>query len=268
MMRSIPALLLALLISALPPAASSRRLPPPSPIPASDTIDLVNTRVVWMVKTVQPGNPLLSTGRLVPHGRQHRRHSLRHTYVLAATINALTLPKQNVDQATMHLRLKQAHLLPAATPSPLAPAPVAPHPCISVSSNYDLLLDNGTTFNVTLTAPLTLDTQEVTKAEPLATDPGPFKPGTLCRDTPFIPGTPWSPGSPGTSDTVIPGSPGTPDIDIPGVDGGPDTIIPGMPATPDTVIPGTPATPDDPGTPDTPAYFCPPPPIVLTSTPE
>jgi len=256
MMRSIPALLLALLISALPPAAFSQTAATVI-IPAGDTIALVNTREVWM-KTVQPGNPLylqvvssltVSGAVVIPSG----------TYA-QATIAAFTLPKQGANQGTMHLRLDKL-IYPSGYTVTLSPAPVALI-TIDVAYNYDLLLDNGTALSVTLTAPLTLDAQEVAQAAPMATDPGPFKPGTLCRDTPEIPAT--DPTDP-TPDTVIPGSPGTPDTIIPGVDGAPDITIPGSPATPDITIPGSPGSP---GTPEIPAYFCPPPPIVPTSTPE
>lgn len=128
---------------------------------------------------------------------------------------------------------------------------------VNVSSSNDLLLDNGTQFDIVLAAPLSLDAKQIAAAVLLGrtVDLGKFKSATQCRPTPGIP------GSPGTSDTVIPGSPGTPDITIPGGPGMPDTTIPGMPATPPTVIPGTPGTPGFPG------QNCPPPPIVLSSVP-
>jgi hypothetical protein len=108
-----------------------------------------------------------------------------------------------------------------------------------------------------LAAPLTLDAAQVASAIPVtrALTPGQFKTATLCRNVPATAG--WG-GMPGT---VIPGSAGTPSVTIPGGPGMPDTVIPGTPATPDTVIPGAP------GSPGTPAYYCPAPPMVISSSP-
>jgi len=123
---------------------------------------------------------------------------------------------------------------------------------VNVSSSSDVLLDNGTQFDMIVQTPLQLDAARIANAlsvskAPLLTQ---FKSATQCR---FIPGTPAIPGTP---DTVIPGTPGTPPTVIPGIDGAPPTVIPGTPATPPTVIPGTPGTP---GIPD---RTCPGPPIV------
>jgi hypothetical protein len=128
---------------------------------------------------------------------------------------------------------------------------------IQVTLSNDLLLDNGTEMEMTLGAPLALDAKQIAQAIPLSHTPKPaqFKSATQCRN---ITG---SPGTPGTSDTVIPGSPGTPSTTIPGGPGMPDITIPGTPATPDTVIPGTP------GTPDTPDYICPAAPMVISCAP-
>ena len=148
-----------------------------------------------------------------------------------------------------------------ASPSIASPSPTLMKLTISVSSASDLLLDNGTQFNITLAAPLTLDAKQLAAAVATSrpVDPAQFKTATLCRPTAGIPGTPGTPGSP---DTVIPGSPGTPPTVIPGPPGQPDTVIPGTPATPDTVIPGSPGTP---GTPDIPGRSCPSAPIVTAS---
>ena len=272
MMRSVSATLLAILISAAPLALSQQTDSPasqpaaPIVIPAGYTLELVNTRVVWM-KSVRPGNLLylqtqsslmVDAVTAIPSG----------TYV-KATLTAFTLPTKKTDQATLHIRFDKL-IFPNGYTVTLGtntqPAPMA-LVTVNVSSTYDLVLDNGTQLDMPLSSPLTLDAQRVAQAVPLATVPGPFLPGTLCRDTPFIPGTPGSPGTPSSPDITIPGSPGTPDTVIPGTDGSPDIVIPGMPATPDTVIPGNPGTPDDPGTPDTPATYCPPPPVVISSIP-
>jgi hypothetical protein len=137
------------------------------------------------------------------------------------------------------------------------PAPTVMELTVHVSSSNDLLLDNGTQFDMVLAAPLTLDTKQVAAAIALSRtiDPEKFKSATQCRPTP------GTPGSPGTPDTVIPGSPGTPSTTIPGGPGMPDITIPGTPPTPPTVIPGSPGTPGFPG------QSCPGPPIVISSVP-
>jgi hypothetical protein len=126
-----------------------------------------------------------------------------------------------------------------------------------VTPANDLLLDNGAEVEMTLGAPLQLNAKQVAQSIPLSRlpQPGQLKSATTCRNVP------GSPGTQGTSDTVIPGSPGTPDTVIPRGPGMPDTVIPGTPATPDTVIPGSPGTS---GTPD---YICPATPLVISSTP-
>ncbi len=128
---------------------------------------------------------------------------------------------------------------------------------VDVSVANDLLLDNGAPVEMTLAAPLALDSGQVAAAQALSRAPGPtkFRTATQCVSTEGTPGTP------GTPDTVIPGSPGTPDTVIPGGPGMPDTVIPGTPATPATVIPGSPGTPDMPG------ISCPRAPLVVSSVP-
>jgi len=128
---------------------------------------------------------------------------------------------------------------------------------IQATTGNDLLLDNGADVEMTLEAPLALDSRLTAQAIPLSRAPRPDLMRTASRCT-YIPGTP---GTPGTPDTVIPGTPGTPDTVIPGGPGMPDTVIPGTPATPDTVIPGTPGTPGIPGT------VCPPKPLVISCMP-
>ncbi len=124
---------------------------------------------------------------------------------------------------------------------------------VGVSAGSDVLLDNGTQFEVVLQIPLALDAQKVAAAlSQSKVPPVKWDSATRCRPTA---------GTPGTSDTVIPGSqgtPGTPDTVIPGGPGMPDIVIPGMPATPgtpDTVIPGSPGTP---------GRWCPGPPAVIS----
>jgi hypothetical protein len=155
------------------------------------------------------------------------------------------LPNQSVNAATAQQATTNSSAVTAATIT------------VEASLSNDLLLDNGAQIEMTLAAPLTLDTSQITSAIPLSRppEPGKFKSATLCRPTPASPGTPGSP------DTVIPGSPGTPSTTIPGGPGMPDITIPGTPATPDTVISGSP------GTPGTPGGVCPAAPIVISSVP-
>ena len=104
---------------------------------------------------------------------------------------------------------------------------------VEVTSRNDILLDNGAPIEMVLQSSLSLEADSVaaavSRSKPLQI--GPSKSSTRCVPTP---------GTPGTSDTVIPGSPGTPDTVIPGGPGMPDIVVPGIPATPPTVIPGSP----------------------------
>lgn len=132
-------------------------------------------------------------------------------------------------------------------------------PYVQISSASDVLLDNGSQFEMVLQVPLQLNAAEVAAAARMANPAAllKFRSATLCRPIP---------GTPGTPDTVIPGTPGTP--------GTPDIVIPGTgtAATPPIVIPGTPATPGTPdtvipGSSSTPGVVCPGPPLV-TSNPK
>jgi hypothetical protein len=101
---------------------------------------------------------------------------------------------------------------------------------------YDDLLDAAAPVDLTLASPLVLEMERVQDARKiLAAKLSPLKP--------LPPRICYSPGSPGTSDTIIPGSPGTPDTVIPGINGAPPTVIPGIPPTAPTVIHGMPGTP-------------------------
>ena len=129
---------------------------------------------------------------------------------------------------------------------------------VVVSPRSDVLLDNGTQFEMVLAGPLRLDAEKVAAAVRL-TKPvkaAPWKSATRCRAIP---------ATPGSSGTVIQGSPptvipGTPDTVIPGINGAPPTVIPG---TSPTVFGGTDATVvgASSGTPEIP---CPAPPAVVS----
>jgi hypothetical protein len=120
---------------------------------------------------------------------------------------------------------------------------------VQVAASSDVLLDNGTQFEMMLGQPLVLDAAAVAAAVRVSKPPTPrdWKTASLCRPTP---------ATPGTADTYIPGTPGTPSTTIPGGPGMPSTTIPGTPGTPGTVIHGTPGSP---------AIPCPGPPAVISA---
>jgi len=72
---------------------------------------------------------------------------------------------------------------------------------VLVAPQSDVLLDNGTQFEMVLEQPLALDASAIAAAVPLSHPPKPrgWKSGSLCRPVP---------ATPGTSDTYIPGGPG------------------------------------------------------------
>jgi hypothetical protein len=111
---------------------------------------------------------------------------------------------------------------------------------VQVSVSNDVLLDNGSPLEMVLHNPLSLDAKNIAAAIRVSKPPqfSQFKSATRCVPTP---------GTSGTSDTVIPGTS--------------PTVIPGGPGMPDTVIPGTSPTIIS-GTPGTPGTSCAAPPIV------
>ena len=176
------------------------------------------------------------------------------TYVLGQ-IDAVTKPSWKDARALFQMHFVKIIFANGYTveleSAPLQAATATVH--VRVSSGNDVLLDNGSQFEMTVEAPLSLEANRVAEAirrtRPLPL--GAARSATMCVPIPAIPGTP---------DTVIPGTPGTP--------GTPDIVIPGPNGT-TTVIPGTPASP---GTPPTiipgilasPAIPCPAPPFVLS----
>ncbi len=248
-------------------------------IPAGTKVELIVTRPEQAQSAkdgdtvyAQTSFPVVAGGAMaIPAG----------TYV-EGTIESVTRPTRKFDRAELQVLFTKiifadgyTLVLPGGTSATLAQAvPTSTNGStsadpqsapgetliaitIQVSPANDLLLDNGAEVEMTLGEPLQLDATLVAQSIPLSRtpQPGQLKSATLCRD---IPG---SPGTPGTSDTVIPGSPGTPSTTISQGPDLPDIVIPGTPATPDTVIPGSPGTPDDPG------YTCPAKPLVISSTP-
>ncbi len=278
-MRRFEAALLSISLLGFPVSGSAIQnqstLTQPSPasaptsitLPAGTKIELVVTRPEW-AQSAKDGDTVYAQtsfptiagkGMAIPAG----------TFV-QGTIKDVTRPTRKFYRAEIQVLFSKIIFangytveLPGATSAMQSPA-ANPAPgatliaiTIQVTPANDLLLDNGAEVEMTLGAPLQLDTKQVAESIPLsrAPQPGQLKSATTCRN---IPGSPGTSGSP---DTVIPGTPGTPDTVIPGGPGMPDTVIPGTPSTPDTVIPGSPGVS---GTPD---YICPARPLVISCTP-
>jgi hypothetical protein len=120
---------------------------------------------------------------------------------------------------------------------------------IMLSHNRTVILDVGTPADLILRNPLTVDASRAGDSSGSANQTQHSKPIVKRGGCALGTGIPGTPGSPGTSDTVIPGTPEGPPTIIPGAPGTPDIVISGTPATPPTVIPGTPGTPGTPAIP-------------------
>ncbi|HUL14832.1 MAG TPA: hypothetical protein VLV88_02455 [Terriglobales bacterium] len=231
-------------------------------VPAQTHVVLAMTSPVW-AKSAQVGDPIyaqtafpvaVSGTMAIPAG----------TYV-QGRIEALKRPSLWSSKAEFQIQFVQLIFAngyavglgnaPAATSANPLEAIASADVLVSVSYASDILLDNGTQFEMVLQTPLTLDAKNIAGAMK-ASKPLPItkvQSATKCRPVP---------ATPGTSPTIIPGTPGTP--------GTPDTVIPGAPGMPDTVIPGIPATPGTPdtvigGSPGSPEISCPGPPVVISS---
>jgi hypothetical protein len=116
---------------------------------------------------------------------------------------------------------------------------------VQVAASSDVLLDNGSQFEMVLAQPLTLDAAAVAAAVRVSRAPQPrdWKTASLCRPIPATPGTPdtYTPGTPGTPSTTIPGGPGMPSTTIPGTPGTPGSVIHGASGSPEIPCPGPPA---------------------------
>lgn len=238
-------------------AASTSRIV----VPAGTVVPVAITQAVW-AKTAKAGDRIYAETAF-PVAVNNQMAIPAGTYV-QGQIDSLSRPRPFSPHAQFQIHFTQlvfangyvaafsvpANLQDAAqSTQPNDVLPAVSEPYVDVSYSNDILLDNGTQMEMVLQLPLALDRAQVANAvrssNPL--QPAATKSATLCRPTP---------GTPGTSDTVIPGTSGTPDTVIPGGPGQPDIVIPGIPATPDTVIPGTAGTP---GT------SCPGPPVIASS---
>lgn len=103
-----------------------------------------------------------------------------------------------------------------------------------VATSHNFFLNVGTPVELVLQRPLSLqepqasDAAQDSEQNPVAVQPTAQRPSLLPRTDH---GTCYTPGSPGTPDTVIPGAPGPDGVP------GPSTAIPGTPATPGTPYP-------------------------------
>jgi hypothetical protein len=243
-------------------------------IPAGTKIVLALTSPVW-ANSAKPGDAIYSAAAF-PVEASNQIAIPPGTYA-QGQIDTLTRPKGRSSRAEFQIHFtklifvngytvllpsvpldtggSQDQSLTADDPRlPQVPTGVATV-YVDVSARSDILLDKGTQIEMVLQNALSLDAGSVLAAarrtKPLQI--AAIKSATRCRPTP---------GTPGTSDTVIPGTSGSP--------GTPDTVIPGGPGMPPTVIPGIPATPGTPptifpGSPGTPGIVCPAPPAVLSS---
>jgi hypothetical protein len=120
---------------------------------------------------------------------------------------------------------------------------------VAVERHSDLLLDDGSQFEMMLEQPVLLNATRVAAAARVSRRSAPpgVRSATRCRPTVPVAGTP---------DTVIPGTPGTAPVVIPSGTDSPPLIIPGTPETGPTVIPGTPSSAVE---------SCPAPPTILTA---
>ncbi|HXN47182.1 MAG TPA: hypothetical protein VN893_11115 [Bryobacteraceae bacterium] len=240
------------LVSAMACLAQQPAAKPAIEIPAGTIVALAMTSPVW-AKTVKLGDSVYAETAF-PVTVNDQMAIPPRTYV-RGQIDILTLPKKLSGHAELRVQLAQMVFADGSAVS-LSDNALATINVV-VSPRSDILLDNGTQFEMVLERPLTLDGEKVAAAvrmtKPVKATPS--KSATRCRP---IPATQGSEGTvmQGSPPTVIPG---TPDIVIPGVGDAPSTTIPG---TPPTVIPGSDATVIG-ATPGTAEVPCPAPPSVV-----
>jgi hypothetical protein len=197
------------------------------------------TSAVW-TKSARPGQtvyaettfPVAIDGAMaIPPG----------TYI-KGTIDILFRPSQRSGHAEFRMSFTQAVFANGYTVAlPAAAATVN----VVVAARSDVLLDNGSQFEMVLEQPLALDASAIAAAARVSKAPKPrdWKTASLCRPVPPTPGTSdtFIPGTAGTPATVIPGGPGMPATVIPGTPGTPSSVIPGMSGSPGIACPGPPA---------------------------
>jgi hypothetical protein len=208
-------------------------------VPAGTKVVLGVTSPIW-ARSAQPGEtiytettfPVAVNGAIaIPPG----------AYV-KGTIDIVFRASPRSDRAEFRLSFAQivfANGYTTALPGAVATVTV------QVAALSDVLLDNGTQFDMVLEQPLALDAASIAAAVRMSRPPKPWdwKSASLCRPIPATPGTAdtYIPGTPGTPSTSIPGGPGMPSITIPGTPGTPGTLIHGSPGSPGVACPGPPA---------------------------
>jgi hypothetical protein len=255
-------------------------------VPAGTKVSLALTRPIW-AKTVQAGDSVYSATAFpitigndmaIPPGTyvegkidtlkrpgwlsRHAEFQIHFTKFIFANGYTVDLSDVLADSSGANQALSSnsaaAQPAPSASAAALDIETAVARVYVDVTSQNDVLLDIGAPIEMLLQSPLSLEARSVAAAvrrsRPLQITQS--KSSTRCVPTP---------GTPGTSDTVIPGTPGT--------SGTPDTVIPGAPGMPPTVIPGIPATPGTPatvipGTPGTSGTACPAPPAVISQAIE
>ena len=223
-------------------------------IPAGTKVALAMTSPVW-AKTVHLGDSIYAETAF-PVTVNDQMAIPMGTYV-RGQIDILTLPRLLSGHAELRVQFTQMVFADGSAVA-LADGGALAALNVVVSPRSDVLLDNGTQFEMVLERPLTLDAKKVAAAVRLAkrTKAAQWKSASRCRPIP---------ATPGSSGTVIQGSPptvipGTPDTVTPGINGAPPIVIPG---TPPTVIGGTDATVVG-ATSGTPEIPCPAPPVVAS----
>src|ERR1035438_6810294 len=151
------------------------------------------------------------------------------TYV-KGTIDIFFRPSARSDHA--EFRMSFAEIVFANGYTVALPATVATVN-VQVAPRSDVLLDNGSQFEMLLEQPLALDAADIAAAVRVSRPPKleDWKSASLCRPIPAVPPSTTIPGGPGMPSTTIPGTPGTPGSVIHGTPGSPAVPCPGPPAT-------------------------------------
>lgn len=198
------------------------------------------TSPIWS-KSAKPGEPVYAEATF-PVAIDGTMAISPGTYI-KGTIDILCRSGLGSGRAEFRMSFSQivfANGYTAAIPAAIASVNVL------VAARSDVLLDNGSQFEMTFEQPLALEAAAVAAAARVTRPPKPsdWKSASLCRPIPATPGTSdtYIPGTPGTPSTTIPGGPGMPSITIPGTPGTPASVIQGTSGTPEIPCPGPPAT--------------------------
>jgi hypothetical protein len=203
-----------LLVAGIITACGCLAQEPGMTVPAGTKIMLGLTSPIWS-KSAKPGEtvyaettfPVAIGGVMaIPPG----------TYV-KGTLDILV--RSGLGSVHAEFRMSFAQIVFANGYTAALPAAIATVNVL-VAARSDVLLDNGSQFEMVLGQPLALDVSAIAAAVRVSKPPKPrdWKSASLCRPIPGTPGTPgaYIPDTPGTPGTNIPGSPGSPEIPCPG----------------------------------------------------